>query len=128
MILGEYQFPSEDWNDFASVILDWWIREVNSAINNREHSNESFKLLFMDGPFYIKCMFISNDLISLACIENRSKEIIRFEEVCSIYDLQKEIQCTTKKFVNAAYRKKITNNDVEFLHRQVYPKWAKDII
>jgi hypothetical protein len=67
-------------------------------------------------------VFISENLIKLTCLENREKDIIRFEEICNIYDLQKEVQCTAKKLVNAAYRKKIINSHLEFLHRQVYPK------
>ena len=119
---GKCQFPSEDWDDFVSVVLDWWMREINSAINNSNHFNKSFKLLFMDGPYYIQCVFISENLIKMTCFENRTKDIIRFEEICSIYDLQNEVHCTIKKFVNAAYRQKIINGYVELLHRQVYPK------
>lgn len=43
--LGERAFPEERWNDFAAVILSWWL----AAIKN--HENE---FSFMDGPFSFK--------------------------------------------------------------------------
>jgi len=45
---GELFYPSDDWEDFVSVILEWWSDSLQDLLSGRSAST---KLRFMDGPY-----------------------------------------------------------------------------
>ncbi|MFN8040374.1 MAG: hypothetical protein U0Q07_14275 [Acidimicrobiales bacterium] len=50
---GEERFPETGWNDFAVVILGWWLAELR-ALPARKSPRATARLEFMDGPFEVE--------------------------------------------------------------------------
>jgi hypothetical protein len=46
-------YPSEDWNDFGAVILNWWIGTMLHLLS----SGRCKEFLFMDGPYEVKVRY-----------------------------------------------------------------------
>jgi hypothetical protein len=44
-------FPDNRWNDFVVVVLTWWLDSFDRGL--REGPGCSFRLRFMDGPFWV---------------------------------------------------------------------------
>lgn len=44
-------FPDNRWNDFVVVVLKWWLDAFDRGL--REGPGRSFRLRFMDGPFWV---------------------------------------------------------------------------
>jgi hypothetical protein len=49
-VVGDMPFPEIGWNDFVSVLFDWWSRAILRILRG-EIAIE--RLRFMDGPFWI---------------------------------------------------------------------------
>ena len=60
-------FPSNQWTDFAIIVLNWWISAI---IENYKKKNAKFKLFFMDGPYYVECLK-HGSVVHLSFIEEK---------------------------------------------------------
>lgn len=49
--VGDETFPSEDWDDFASVILPWWSEALVALLRPEA---KSARWTFMDGPYEVR--------------------------------------------------------------------------
>ena len=47
---GDINYPSEDWLDFGTIILGWWLYQSGKLLDG----NEAVEFLFMDGPYKVK--------------------------------------------------------------------------
>ncbi len=47
---GEAAYPEEQWLDFGSVIIGWWLVAAKSLLEGAVEA----ELLFMDGPYRVK--------------------------------------------------------------------------
>ena len=63
--IGDSFFPEEKWDDFAVIILGWWLKE---ACNIR--SKRVVQFLFMDGPFYFEVHLV-NKTCNIKFIDDR---------------------------------------------------------
>lgn len=81
-------FPEKNWNDFIVVVLNNWIRSLQSIIVK---SAESTELLFNDGPFFIRIGMINDKECLIECIENHRIENILFKEQVEFKILVKEV-------------------------------------
>jgi hypothetical protein len=54
--IGDTVFPHETWDDFAAVILGWWLQGLDAL---RRCQSNCVELLFMDGPYEVRV--IRND-------------------------------------------------------------------
>lgn len=89
-IVEKEYFPQKKWTDFIIIILGWWIETlVDLIINNKR---KFFKLLFMDGSFFLSGRIIENDIAEIEFIKNTIKgDQILFTSKCSIRQLLKSI-------------------------------------
>jgi len=78
MITGEIYFttksdafPEKEWRDFVVVILTWWYDAIINILKNKQNEMTE-TLYFMDGPFMIKAVIVSDDLLTLNFIERVS--------------------------------------------------------
>lgn len=72
----DFYFPSNDWNDFIFVILNWWIQSLRNLLSNDVVKEE---LLFMDGPFLVKINYLKDDIFTLFFVKNDHDIINSFE-------------------------------------------------
>ena len=69
----EICFPSYDWEDFCIQIVSDWIDTINNSCYN-----STFRLYFMDGPYYLLCHRKKN-CISISAVDDHSGSIIAKE-------------------------------------------------
>ncbi len=106
--LAETWFPHESWDDFALVILDWWIQRVIGLC--RENA-PSAKLDFMDGPFEIDVQRSAQSCLELRCLERKaSGSTVRARGSCSPAEFENEIVAAARN-VLAGVRKAGMWND-----------------
>jgi hypothetical protein len=87
--LGEIWFPHECWDDFALVILDWWIQRVVGLCRG---DTTSAKLDFMDGPFEIDVQLAGESSLEIRCLERKaSGSTVRATGSCSLAEFESEI-------------------------------------
>lgn len=86
--VNKIYFPSEDWNDFSTVILTWWL---NNVIDHSKGSTTS-RNDFMDGPFSFEIRK-KDDLVNIAFYE---KEALVAESSISFKEYSKTV-------INAAH-------------------------
>jgi hypothetical protein len=65
--LKDTYFPFKHWNDFLSVILSWWLREIIDYFNNKIEVPE---FLFMDGSYGFKILPNEHGGYSLLCYDD----------------------------------------------------------
>src|SRR5690625_4574430 len=65
-------FPEKEWRDFVDVILTCWYDAIINILKNKQNEMTE-TLYFMDGPFMIKAVIVSDDLLTLNFIERVSK-------------------------------------------------------
>lgn len=70
VINGGNMFPDDSWFDFPVTVISWWCAEL---INASDKSNANFKLYFMDGPYYINCRKIFEN-VNMEFIDNQKNE------------------------------------------------------
>ena len=61
-----FYFPENRWSDFVVVVLGWWLQSLAKIENGWETTVE---FDFMDGPFLIRSMTVSDDELKLYCIK-----------------------------------------------------------
>lgn len=78
-------FPSENWYDAVSSILDMWLPSIMDFMCSKDTECE---LYFMDGPHKLRLEWVSANIIHISMLSNDQKEAI---STCCIYDFLKEI-------------------------------------
>jgi hypothetical protein len=69
--LGQLAFPMKDWNDFVVVILEAWA----SALVRLLHGvSKHERLHFMDGPYVVEIVCLSEGVLQLRAIESGRHE------------------------------------------------------
>jgi len=91
-------FPGEGWTDFSAEVLVWWIDEVLGAQNEKALS---FRLRFMDGPYYIHCLK-KGENIYLEAIEDRARKKVAAEGMIPVAELISEIEKAAHAIAAAA--------------------------
>lgn len=114
-IIGEIYFKLEDiyfpqfkWTDFVIVILGWWLEAILKISTSRK--NTSVKLMFMDGPFYIRAIKVSDDIIEIELIE-RDEVQNRLE--CSINKLMNSLTVVAKKVISEIENRNWASRDID---------------
>ena len=74
---SNFYFPSNDWNDFLVVILNWWCDTIIRLLKN-ESIQDDFS--FMDGPFKVKVGHIKEGILNLTFI-HEDETVIKTSEV-----------------------------------------------
>ena len=72
---GSKFFPEAFWDDFAIVILSWWIE---AALRLLEHESDYEELYFMDGPFEISIELGKNSEYLMTWIDEQLHETFSF--------------------------------------------------
>jgi len=84
---GGYSFPDDRWDDFAAIVLTWWLTNL---LEFRQRRSEECDLHFMDGPFSASL----NDLGSGRCkirFENNATGQICAEFVIAFLDVYRAV-------------------------------------
>jgi hypothetical protein len=123
-------FPDKCWDDFAAVILGWWITETLSSMQNRKHiikkriSKDTKTTIasisdcstcpFMDGPYYFH-LLPKNDLFNINFIcDRKNREIIVSDEINQIEFLKVLIK-NANLLIRVAHNKRICHKDIDSL-------------
>jgi hypothetical protein len=105
--VGEVWFPEKSWDDFAVVILGWWLEELRTL---ERTDNGRASLLFMDGPFEVRIFRVKGDLLTIECI-NRStrKAVVRSQ--CSLAEVKHQVHAAASRALQIARNGGKTDGD-----------------
>jgi hypothetical protein len=90
------KFPSEGWNDFVVVILNWWMAAVQKIVQRGEKA----ELRFMDGPYWISAV-PQGPIVLLRCTEDRDGAGVLYEVAVGIEDLKRELLTFARQLSSA---------------------------
>ncbi len=85
----EGAFPSDDWTDFAGVLLKWW----TDAYFALEYSSAA-EFLFMDGPYRIRACRAGN---SALCSFMRDGMFVRSDQAIELNELRDALLCAVRR-------------------------------
>jgi hypothetical protein len=103
-------FPQNHWTDFIVVVLSWWLEALDVLQDSK--INSSNKLMFMDGPYFIKAIKIEKDIVELEFIE---RDGLLFRSKCSLVDLRNSIRKASLTVIEKMEEKKWSFTDVKRL-------------
>jgi hypothetical protein len=105
--INGHPFPDKQWTDFSVIVLNWWISAV---IKCYQSYAADFKLLFMDGPYYIECAKRGLN-IHMDCIEDR-------KNIVSIVKCDVSIDSIIYELIEASSEiiKAVENQDFKEMH------------
>lgn len=109
-----FHFPSEQWNDFAVVIITWWL----SAIQKLERDIEREVVLrFMDGPYYLRLAREDDATALLRCIEDRGPAGMVHEEYVNVADMGAQLRRVARHIASACSRNGMESSELDALKR-----------
>ena len=76
----ESYFPSEDWNDFIIIIMNWW---TDAMINIMSNETDEVEFSFMDGPYSLKLHRNGLENLSITFFE-QGKQVFNEQTINSI--------------------------------------------
>lgn len=97
-------FPSKGWTDFSYPIGIDWARLLRQ---NSNISNNTFRLQFMDGPYFVavnKCY----DKLFLRCIDSSNREKCVLEGECTFFDFVSALYTAMKSLNLYFYESDLT--------------------
>ncbi len=110
-------FPDVSWNDFVVVILSWWNRVILQLSYNR-HAGDEEKLRFMDGPYYIKCICLEDNHVSLHFIKDKmAGEELLFSVQINKQEFKDIILKSTDKVLKEMKKRNWHTDDVRELEK-----------
>ena len=91
-------FPDNEWNDFAVVVLTWWINSVKEL---EKKEGKELELRFMDGPYYANIKVGANDQASVRFIQKGKSQEVIYESTIDVWKFIKSLS----RSANAVLRK-----------------------
>ncbi|KAF2080461.1 hypothetical protein [Flavobacterium sharifuzzamanii] len=115
--INDFSFPEEGWNDFVIVILNWWLCAFK---NFHALNDDSFEMLFMDGPLKVKAKKNESNELEMVFI----RSYIDFEDCiytikCSESNLKKELLKAARKTLGEISNQNWQTSDTEVLKKQI---------
>jgi len=107
-------FPAERWNDFAVVIIGWWLGALEKLARGAERE---VILQFMDGPYWITLACEEGDAVLLRCTEDRRDAGVVHEEYADLSELRTQLRKVARQIASACGRRGIESSDVDVLRR-----------
>jgi hypothetical protein len=95
---GECAFPNESWDDFAVVILGWWMEQVRDL---HRCQIETAVLLFMDGPYRVHISSAGHKEWMVVGVLQGLEDKEFFREICSTKQIIEEIVITSRDLLNS---------------------------
>jgi hypothetical protein len=105
---SDRQFPGAGWNDFVTVILNWWLAALEGLIQGDEEAY----LRFMDGPYWITAVAQGSNIL-LRCTEDRVGAGVLYEVVVRGEDLKRELMTFARDLSSACARANIQSADLD---------------
>jgi hypothetical protein len=115
--LGDIPFPGSQWDDYAVVILGWWIEEFQDHLNCESRRAVSF--LFMDGPYQVNVSNATgNESLLVGVIRgSQIREVVTAE--CSPQQIKQELYRATRQLLRAIKQANAWDADCARLERIV---------
>jgi len=88
-------FPSEDWDDFSVVILNWWLENIIAHCEGQLLSDNNF----MDGPFLFRTR-VDGDWIEISFYEDETLE--GDEKLVKYFETRLSFKAYAQVVINAA--------------------------
>jgi hypothetical protein len=111
---GSIEFPTNDWDDFVVVLLEWWLRALMPIVRGEEASAE---LLFMEGPYQVNVEAISPTMIVLQFLDRSSSEFMESDQAQqTLSDLIHQICDASDIVIDRAKGIDLQNRDLDRLH------------
>ena len=108
--LEDIYFPQFKWTDFVIVILGWWLEAILKISTSRK--NMSSKLMFMDGPVYMRAIKVNEDIIEIELIE---RDVVQSRLECSINQLMNSLLMAAKKVISEIENRNWASRDIDSL-------------
>lgn len=93
---GEISFPFTSWDDFGLYIISDWVDVFVKSFYSEE---TTFKLFFMEGPYFLLCQKQDHHLLIRGIDEHDDDGMIVFEELCKTDDFILQLLQVAKKIV-----------------------------
>lgn len=81
--VGDFKFPSSNWNDFVVIIMAWWLNELSLLISGKI---SSCKCSFMEGPYSFEISLLTKNTWEIKCMNNESCILKEQVEVLEVID------------------------------------------
>ena len=107
--IGDFFFPEEGWDDFAVVILSWWLHAF-------KNSETVFSMLFMDGPFEVNVVRSEGKTLELTFIHKEKKLFI---VSCAEEVLKKQLLNAARKILIKSSQENWTTSAIAGLQKVI---------
>jgi hypothetical protein len=111
--IGSVAFPEKGWNDFAVVILTWWLDALRRLISSQHGKAD---LYFMDGPYVLRASK-RGGRIYLAAVDSRREEKVWAHTNVDVVVLAREIMRAARLVMEATKTKNWTSRHIDGLRR-----------
>jgi len=107
-------FPEKSWDDFVVVILNWWIGNILSIVNQKDGE---VRCDFMDGPFFFKVSMFGV-YFSICFVDNRSdNNKVVFQDKIHALDFMRILRKAANLVLRLAAEIKISHHDLTELKK-----------
>jgi hypothetical protein len=111
---GSIEFPTNDWDDFVVVLLEWWLRALMPIVRGEEASAE---FLFMEGPYQVNVEAISPTMIVLQFFDRSNPEFLESDQgEQTLSDLTHQLCDASDVVIDRAKGIGLQNRDLDRLH------------
>ena len=107
-----FLFPAERWSDFIAVVVTWWLEALEKMGRGTE---QEAVLRFMDGPYFLRLIAISDDIVLVKCVEDRSDAGVVHEEHVSLTDFRAQLQRLARQIAWACKQRGWESTDLDAL-------------
>lgn len=81
---GAENFPTYGWNDFVTVILEWWLRALLPLfLGEAKHA----ELLFMEGPYKVDIDIVGPGIVAVKFVDRGRSQLEKLHSSTSNEDL-----------------------------------------
>jgi len=111
--LDNFQFPENNWSDFAVVIMGWWLTAYSKLLRSCE---KKVDLLFMDGPMVINITAIDFNLIKISCMnQSNTNDFIEVKCIAKKQDFGLILKNSAQKLVDSCLQRGWDSIDIKNL-------------
>lgn len=107
-IVDGREFPERGWNDFVSVLMNWWCESIYRILNGQSDHEE---LRFMDGPFSL-LLSAAGEMIEISFVERGKSRKVSGPWSISRPSLRTEFVRAATEFVHFAQCQGIVPDDL----------------
>ena len=110
---GDTCFPEASWNDFAAVVLTWWVEAILAL---DESACAPKELRFMDGPFWAEVSNDETDSLRFQFVDGRARSLkILSSGIAKAGEFKKSLLTTSERLLRAAESRRFSSTELDRL-------------